>query len=109
MVEVGWHGSITVVPSSICQALSGGKAAKWVAVAHAQTGEVVIQFQVRSVLRKYLRDLGLQDKYFSTHSFRIGAATEAFQKGLGPNFIKKLGRWESSCFKRYIRPDQSCF
>lgn len=43
-------------------------------------------------------------KYFSTYSFRIGAATETFNKGLNARVIKKLGRWKSACFQRFIRP-----
>ena len=42
-------------------------------------------------------------KEFNTHSFRIGAATSAFVNGKSEEEIKKLGRWTSKCFERYIR------
>lgn len=47
--------------------------------------------------------IGLNPKLYKGHSFRIGAATEAAQRGVPEHTIKKLGRWESDAFKRYIR------
>ncbi len=43
---------------------------------------------------------------FSSHSFRIGAATSAAQKGLTKHQIQTLGRWSSEAFQSYIRTDQ---
>ncbi|XP_055353478.1 uncharacterized protein LOC129599291 [Paramacrobiotus metropolitanus] len=42
---------------------------------------------------------------FSTHSFRIGAATEAAAQAVPKDEIKRAGRWKSDCVDRYIRPD----
>ena len=39
----------------------------------------------------------------NTHSFRIGGATAAFKAGLSPDVIKKLGRWKSDAYQKYIR------
>ncbi|RXN33881.1 poly [Labeo rohita] len=44
-----------------------------------------------------------QTDNFSSHSFRIGAATTAAQKGLSQQQIQALGRWSSEAFKSYIR------
>ncbi|RXN33950.1 proline and serine-rich 1-like protein [Labeo rohita] len=44
---------------------------------------------------------------FSNHSFRIGAATSAAQKGLSKQQIQTLGRWSSEAFQSYIRTNQS--
>ncbi len=44
---------------------------------------------------------------FSSHSFRIGAATTAAHKGLSQQQIQELGRWLSEAFKSYIRSDRS--
>ncbi len=44
---------------------------------------------------------------FSSHSFRIGAATTAAHKGLSQQQIQELGRWSSEAFKSYIRSDRS--
>ncbi|KAM9324593.1 uncharacterized protein PAF06_000660 [Gastrophryne carolinensis] len=59
-----------------------------------------------AVFRKCLRELGLAGSEYGTHSFRIGAATEAARMGLPEEIIKRLGRWESARFRRYIRPDR---
>lgn len=63
------------------------------------------QYQFNFVLRKCLRLLELSKYQFSSHSFRIGAASEAARMGLVVPAIKKLGRWRSDCFKVYERPN----
>ncbi|GAU91676.1 LOW QUALITY PROTEIN: hypothetical protein RvY_03886 [Ramazzottius varieornatus] len=40
---------------------------------------------------------------YSTHGFRIGAATEASRQGLNPDEIRQAGRWKSTCYAGYIR------
>lgn len=42
--------------------------------------------------------------YYTGHSFRIGAATTAANQGIS---CTQLGRWSSSAFSSYIRPDVS--
>ncbi|XP_078503203.1 uncharacterized protein LOC144761851 [Lissotriton helveticus] len=59
--------------------------------------------QLLWVLRHALRSMGEDPKDFGTHSFRIGAATEAARRGWGKEDIKRLGRWKSDCFKTYVR------
>ncbi|OCT97217.1 hypothetical protein XELAEV_18009446mg [Xenopus laevis] len=43
-------------------------------------------------------------KSSGSHSFRIGAATEAARLGLSEAVVKRIGRWESRRFKNYVRP-----
>ena len=40
---------------------------------------------------------------FSSHSFRIGAATVAARNGIPDHQIQALGRWSSSAYLSYIR------
>ncbi len=53
-------------------------------------------------LRSVLLSAGISAKKFSSHSFRIGAATSAAQKGLTKHQIQTLGRWSSEAFQSYI-------
>ena len=41
---------------------------------------------------------------YSSHSFRIGAATTAAQHGYSKHAIQMMGRWKSNCYKSYIKP-----
>ena len=54
-------------------------------------------------LQAALRKSGLDDKAFNGHSFRIGAATTAAQRGLEDSLIQTLGRWRSDAYKLYIK------
>lgn len=64
----------------------------------------------RFTFQKHLKSIlllsGIPADHFSTHSFRIGAATTAAQKGLSQTQIQALGRWSSTAFKSYIRSDR---
>lgn len=62
------------------------------------------RFQFQSVLNKTLACCGIATAEFKTHSFRIGAATTAAMCGVSSDDIKRLGRWKSSAYTRYIRP-----
>ena len=54
-------------------------------------------------MRSALLFLNMNVNQFNTHSCRIGAATSAFVNVKFEDEIKKLGRWSSKCFERYIR------
>lgn len=69
-----------------------------------QDGRSLSRYQFLAVFRQCLQALGLVAKDYSTHSFRIGAATQAYRWGLGDSVIKKIGRWESARFRGYVRP-----
>lgn len=50
-----------------------------------------------------LRHIGISNVHeYSGHSFRRGACTTASTRKIDQYVIKKLGRWSSSCFERYI-------
>ena len=42
------------------------------------------------------------DKY-NNHSFRIGAATTAAEKGIEDSRIQTLGRWKSTAYLLYVK------
>lgn len=63
-------------------------------------------YQLSAVLNKALQCLKVDSSSFGTHSFRIGAATTAAEKGFSDEYIKQLGRWSYKVFRRYIRMDK---
>lgn len=68
-------------------------------------GSPLTVYQFNGVLKKCMVFLDLPNIRITSHSFRIGAATEAFRMGFSSDDIKALGGWSSNCFKRYIRPN----
>lgn len=58
-------------------------------------------------IREILAGAGVSGN-FSSHSFRIGAATVAARNGIPDHLIQALGRWSSSAYQTYIRtPSES--
>lgn len=68
-----------------------------------EANKPVTRFWFQKHLKTVLQQSGFPADNFSSHSFRIGAATSAAQKGLSQNQIQTLGRWSSNAFKSYIR------
>lgn len=67
-------------------------------------GDPMTSFQFSHILKEGIKLIGLSPRYFSPHSFRIGAATAAAMAGVSEDEIMKLGRWKSAAFHLYIRP-----
>lgn len=66
-------------------------------------GTPLTRFQFRRVLELAMVQAHIDPKEFGTHSFRIGAATEAVAGGLRGCDVQRIGRWSSNCYKRYVR------
>ena len=60
----------------------------------------------RALLTRWLKDIfaaaGIEGS-FSSHSFRIGAATVATRSGIPDHLIQAMGHWNSDAYKLYIR------
>ena len=56
---------------------------------------------VTNTLRQLLKQAGTDHSHYSSHSFRIGAATTAAAAGLPAWLIKNLGRWSSNAYLTY--------
>lgn len=67
-------------------------------------GVPLSRFQFVSVFRRGLDRLGVQSASYASHSFRIGAATVAHGLGFTDEQLRRVGRWESSRFRSYVRP-----
>ena len=68
-------------------------------------GDPVTRSQFTAVLQRSLDFVSLGDMRFSSHSFRIGAATSAAMSGIPEADIQAMGRWKSNAYSRYIRID----
>ncbi|OCT92862.1 hypothetical protein XELAEV_18015928mg [Xenopus laevis] len=68
-------------------------------------GLPLTKFQLEHVLKRCLQKLNMEPKAYKSHSFRIGAATQASLLGFGEGFIRRLGRWDSKRYRSYIRPN----
>lgn len=66
-------------------------------------GSPITYNYVSKELSNIIKYVGLNPALYKGHSFRIGAATYAAQKGYSENYIQQLGRWNSNALKRYIR------
>ena len=68
-----------------------------------EDGKFLTRARFVESMRTALTQAGYKAKDYAGHSFRIGAATTAAQRGIQDSLIKTLGRWESSAYTRYIR------
>ena len=88
---------------------------KYIGVCSPDTGPL-FDFQSRSPLTRQalvshlheaLEKVGIDHSRYNGHSFRIGTATTAAQRGLKDSLIQTLGRWKSSAYKLYIKIPRS--
>ena len=54
-------------------------------------------------VKKVLTQAGIDATKYSGHSFRIGAASTAAERGVEDSTIRTLGRWESAAYLLYVR------
>ena len=59
----------------------------------------------RTMLRKCVVSCNLDPFRYTAHSLRIGGATFAHSTNVSNEQLKRLGRWKSSAFQKYIRPN----
>ncbi|OCT58760.1 hypothetical protein XELAEV_18001723mg [Xenopus laevis] len=67
-------------------------------------GSSLTKYHFTKVLHDCIVRVGLSPNDYKTHSFRIGAATQASILGFSDMSIQKLGRWSSKRFFSYVRP-----
>jgi len=67
-----------------------------------QNGQPLSHALLTDWLRQILASTNIPSN-FSSHSFRIGAATVAAPNGVPDHLIQALGRWSSSAYQLYIR------
>ena len=68
----------------------------------------ITRLQFWTVLKKCLNKLSRDAANFGMHSFRIGRCTDMVRDGYSDEKIKKIGRWKSTAFRAYNRPEVVC-
>jgi len=90
----------------------------WAACARLSPGDPFVSYRRKWVLsystfqkaiKLVARNLGLDERRYSTHSLRIGGATLLAAAGLPDYMIQLIGRWKSLAFLQYIRSNESMF
>jgi site-specific recombinase XerD len=61
------------------------------------------RYQFSAILSKTLQCIGIPTTNYKSHSFRIGRATDLANMGIDKSEIKKMGRWSSNSYLKYIR------
>ena len=70
------------------------------------SGRYLTRSDVSATMKSLLCIGGYKSRHYSSHNFRIGAATAAALAGMPDHAIQLLGRWKSDTFRRYVRPPQ---
>ena len=68
-----------------------------------QSGITLSRQRLTALIRELAARSGVATSHYSSHSFRIGAASGAAVAGLPEWRIQALGRWSSDCYRRYVR------
>ncbi len=72
-----------------------------------QTGAPLTKERLNRLIRLLASQCSIPAKRYSSHSFRIGAASAAAAAGIPDWKIQALGRWSSDCYHQYIRLPQT--
>lgn len=108
-------GCYVIVPSNKSASLCPVRAAGEYIAARPRGGEAffarydgspLVRSDFNTVVKRCVGFVDLPAKLFSSHSFRIGAATSAAVRGVSDAEIRNMGRWSSDAFRRYIRIDK---
>ena len=68
-----------------------------------ENGTPLTRMKFVDKVKEALSLAGVDCTAYSGHSFRIGAATTAAERGISDATIKMLGRWKSSAYQVYIK------
>ena len=94
-------GAICPVAASLAYMVSRGPAAG--PFFTFGDGRCLTRERFVKAVRDALQRSGVDSSRYAGHSFRIGAATTAANRGIQDSLIKVLGRWESSAYTLYVR------
>ena len=103
-VHVGCSGDPICAPCIMLHFLSSCPSDPASPLFRFSSGRVLSYSLYNSIIKRLIQLAGLDPSSYSSHSVRAGAATQAARAGLGPDSIKRLGRWRSQAYMAYLRP-----
>ena len=66
-------------------------------------GSPLMPVMARNLLKKLIANLGLDDRLYNFHSFRIGRSSDLIKFGYSVEKVKRICRWHSNAVYKYIR------
>ena len=73
-----------------------------------QGGTPIVREIVSKALKNLIISSGLEANRYDTHSLRMGRACQAASEGWTETQIKRLGRWKSNAYRKYLRGPLLC-
>ena len=64
--------------------------------------------QFQRAIKRTIESVGRDPAKFSTHSFRRGGATFAYESGVPADTVKLMGDWQSDCYRAYLQVSMAC-
>ena len=68
----------------------------------------VTYHQFQRILKRTIECIGKDPAKFSSHSFRRGGATFAYESGVPADTVKLMGDWQSDCYRAYLQVSMAC-
>ena len=72
------------------------------AALHKKAVVHITYWQVQLKLKSLIGQVGLNPKFFSSHSFRRGGANLAARSGIAPHLIQLMEDWKGKAYKQYV-------
>ena len=66
-------------------------------------GSPVMPWQARTILRKAIANLGLDEMLYGMHSLRVGHSQDLLKFNYSVDEVRMMGRWCSSCVYHYLK------
>ena len=64
--------------------------------------KIITRGNISNALKAVAGDMGLEETEVASHSLRIGGATALHAAGWTDEAIRRFGRWQSDCWRRYV-------
>lgn len=103
VVLIGKTGTSTCPINAMRKFLQQSESHRHLPLFTFHNGKYLTRRDVSALTKSLLRLTGANPALYSSHSYRIGAATTAAAAGISEPLIQTLGRWQSTAYKTYIR------